>query len=201
MIPTPPALPPETVEASLVESLADWVAAECGAVRVDVEHLGVAEVDGQPSTWIGQPCRPRPDLRLVLTDGRRVVVRPHLAIWLPASVAAAPAEIGDPISLRPGLVRVEALHGQPASEGWVARVHIDEGQPLTTAVARPAPDALRDAAVDLRVTRGTVHLRAPGRLLEEGTIGEPVRVLNLATRTAQEGVLVDASTVELGRTP
>ncbi len=196
MIPPPPTLPPETVEASLVE----WVASECGAVSVEIEHLGVRTA-GAPSVWLGRPCRPRPDLRLVLTDGRRVVVRPHLAIWMEAPVAAAATEVGQPVRLRPGRVRVEDLHGEAAADGWLARVHVDEGEAVTTAVASPAPDARRDAAVDLRVTRGSLTVVAPGRLLEEGTVGEAVRVVNLATRTALEGVLVDASTVEIGRPP
>ncbi len=187
-------------------ALAAYVQQQCGAVDVEVHAVAVddAAVHGAERVrWAGDPCRPWPVLRLeVLRDGAvaaRYTVRPSVTVWVEGWVAAAPAAPGEAVAGARGrfaLGRGVALRVQ--DEGpWRAAAAIEAGQPLTRDVVEPLPDATRGAEVQLVVQKGGITLTADGRLLQDGTVGEPVRVRNDATQTAQVGVLVAPRTVEL----
>lgn len=178
-------------------SLVAWVEQACDAVSVDVHWLGVDEDLDGALRWEGNPCRARPQLRLWVDDRPRTV-RPHLTVWVRVPVASAPASPGQAISWEEGVAPVESVRGVPLrSEGLQARVSLDAGDPITDAVVLLPPDARRGAPVTLTVTAGSLTVTAPGELLEDGTLGQSVRVVNLATHTTQRGHLVRPDTVDL----
>ena len=60
------------------------------------------------------------------------------------------------------------------------------------------PDRVSGSEVTVLVRRGAVELRAPGRLLADGVVGQAVSVLNLATKVQQHGTLQIDGSVLLG---
>ncbi|HHO51824.1 MAG TPA: hypothetical protein ENK18_13335 [Deltaproteobacteria bacterium] len=187
-------------------TLAAYATAACGAARVEVHAAAVAPAavaDADQLRWSGDPCGPAPVLRLeVLLDGQiaaRYTVRPSLTVHVEAWVADRPIPRGELVAARRGLVPLDRSSAARVSGPgpWRARSDLDEGQPLTDATVTPLPDAPGGASVDVVVIRGPVRLVAPGRLLADGWIGEPVRVHNEATHTAVRGVLIDEQTVEI----
>jgi flagella basal body P-ring formation protein FlgA len=187
-------------------ALVAFALSACDAVSVQVDALGVdpSALEGADHVaWHGDPCSSHPTLRLEVFDGatvaRRLTVSPALTVVVEGLVAADDAPAGAALTGVRGTYRLDRRAGAPVDrEGpWRATTAVSAGAPLTTANVRPMPHVLRGAEVDLVVVRGAVALTAPGRLLEDGVLGEPVRVHNQATQVAARGVLVAPSTVEL----
>ena len=65
---------------------------------------------------------------------------------------------------------------------------------------RTAPDARSGDDVTVLVESGALRIQAPGRLMEDATLGEPVRVSNLATGAVMTGALVSPGIVRAGGT-
>lgn len=186
----------------LALGLAAWVATTCGALQVDVAELGVDPArfgDGGEVRWEGDPCRSHPTLRLVWShegDVDALTVRPVLEIRVAAPVAGRAAAVGEPLEVVLGPV---LLGTAPAFVGETALATraVGAGEPLTVSNAMAPIDRTSGEAVALRVRIGALEVRADGRLLEDGRIGETVRVYNRATDTVVRGVLVSNDTVEL----
>lgn len=187
-------------------TLAAYAASACGAEQVEVHAAAVdpeAVAGADQLRWSGDPCGPSPVLRLeVLRDGQiaaRYTVRPSLTVHVEAWVAAQQTPRGASVHATRGLVPLgrNTLTRVDHAGPWQARLDLEQGTPLTPATVEPRPDVRRGAVVDVVVARGRVRLVAPGRLLTDGQIGQPVRVHNEATHTALRGVLVDEQTVEI----
>ncbi len=202
MLPVAMAVSPSTVE----DSLAAYAQATCGAEEVEVSWLGLAQAlpgtEGAALSWSGDPCRSRPELKLrIVEDGEllsQIPVRPGLAVWVRTWTAperVLPGEDFRPVS---GLVLAHQVRGKPVHEGtWRARVSLKDGQAVTTGLVVRVPDVEQGTQVSLTVVRGTLRIDAPGRLAEDGYLGENVRVVNEATKVVAEGVLVAPDQVRI----
>lgn len=189
---------------TLTETLAAFARERCGALRVEVEWLGVDPARlaaGGRAAWEGDPCRRHPELALWWTvDGERHrwTVRPELVVWVPARLAAAPVPAGAEVVAVDGAARLDALSGGPWTGGAALAVRpLAAGEPLTAANVRARADAASGRAVVLRVRQGSLEIRTDGRLLEDGFVGRPVRAWVAATDAVVSGVLSDADTVDL----
>jgi flagella basal body P-ring formation protein FlgA len=188
---------------ALQSSLVSYVQEECAAEEVEVGWIGLDPnilPEGE-FVWQGDPCRSRPNLFLSVirdhTIARRLTLRPSLTIWVEAPVAGKDTPAGTPVQPIMGRVKLNKLVGDPVHEKWQARVFIAKGDPITTAVVNPIPDALNGTEIKLIVNVRTIVISAEGRLLEDGFIGDQVRVRNHATGNVMTGLLNDSGTVVL----
>jgi flagella basal body P-ring formation protein FlgA len=188
---------------ALQSSLVSYVQEECTAEEVEIGWIGLDPnilPEGE-FVWQGNPCRSRPNLFLSVVQDhalkRRLSLRPSLTIWVNAPVAGADTPAGSPVQPVMGRVKLNAIVGDPVHDKWQARVFIAKGDPITTAVVNPIPDARNGAEVKLIVTVRTIVISAEGRLLEDGFIGDHVRVRNHATGNVMTGLLNDSGTVVL----
>jgi len=198
----PADLPP--VQETVLEALTEMVANACVAEKVDVHHLGLHHnvyKEGISFRWTGNPCRrnPRLNLSVVRETGEvhTVVVQPALSIWVKAPVAARSVTAGQLVIPTTALVEVGSFSGEFMPAGGEARVPIAEGKPLTNMNVRTPFDARTGAHVTLMVSRGPIELQVAGRLMENGRVGDLVRVENTHTHTVIRGTLVAADTVQI----
>lgn len=194
-------LPPADAATAALVSL---VETRCSVARVEVQALGVLESRlpaGGSFYWEGDPCRPRPTLRLVaIADGIEtlsVTARPVLSLWEKAPLAAEAIASGEPVVLTWGEAPWGSLDGAPAQPGWVARRDLDPGELLTEHVAAPATMVLSGGTVNIVVQRGGVMLTAPGTALHDAQLGESVAVINEATKVRLDGVVRAGRLVEI----
>lgn len=134
----------------------------------------------------------------------RLRIRPRVEIWMDVPVAAAAVAAGQPVPLRAGRVLRSRLQGAAVSMGAAdleAKVPLAEGEPVTVLAVRTAPDARSGADVTVLVQAGALKIKAPGRLMEDAALGQPVRVANLATGAVMTGTLVNPGLVRAGGTP
>ena len=190
----------------LVASLSAFAIARCGALQVDVQHTGVAPLavrNAVQAMWQGDPCGPRPPLRLHLRDegGRTwsMLVQPDITVWVQGFEASALVGKDGEVTGRPARVALDPRRGRPVDDAgpWLAKVPLRPGVPLTDLVVGRAPDARRGDGVDVVVRRGAVRLSVPGRLLTDGSTGALVRVRHDASDAILQGRLVDPTTVEI----
>lgn len=189
-----------------IEALAAYATLVCNASSVEVHTLGVtAEMVAQGDTWrwSGDPCDPRPALRLAVEASGQVVanltVRPTMTVWVSGWLAPSEVSPGQVVTGDPGPIALDrgTAHRVPHAGPWQAVAPLDAGDVLTRGVVRRVPDAVRGTPVQVKVMRGGVTLTADGKLLQDGAIGEPVRVQNDATRASLRGVLVTPEIVEI----
>jgi flagella basal body P-ring formation protein FlgA len=64
-------------------------------------------------------------------------------------------------------------------------------------MVKRVPDVERGADVTLTVQRGGLRIDAPGRLADDGFLGESVRVVNEATKVVAEGLLIAPDRVRI----
>ncbi|MBI1308370.1 MAG: flagellar basal body P-ring formation protein FlgA [Proteobacteria bacterium] len=69
--------------------------------------------------------------------------------------------------------------------------------PINKLHVRVAPDIARGSLVDIRYTRGAVQLSVKGQALQDGTIGQSIKVLNPSTRTTLVGIVAANATVDI----
>lgn len=198
----PADLPP--VQDSVLDALTEMVATSCAAERVDVHHLGLHRdvyKDGVSFRWTGNACRrnPRLNLSVVRDTGEvhTVVVQPALSIWVQAPVAAEAVTAGQMVVPKAALVEIGSYSGSFMPAGGEARVPIAKGKPLTTMNVRKPYDARTGARVTLMVSRGPIELRVAGKLMENGRVGDEVRVENTHTHTVIRGTLVASNVVQI----
>lgn len=191
--------------AELETQLVALATERCAAARVEVRWLGVDPARLDPAgvgAWEGDPCRSHPTLALWWTvpgGTDRLTVRPQLSIWVEGPVAAESAAVGERVRAVPGLVPLSALAGGGAfvGETGVATRTIEAGEALTTLAVAAPPDVACGEKIVLRVRSGALEIRSEGRLLEDGRVGQPVRVWVAATDTATRGMLSADRTVDL----
>jgi Chaperone for flagella basal body P-ring formation len=191
--------------AELEAQLVALATERCEAARVEVRWLGVDPARLDPAgtgAWEGDPCGSHPTLALWWTvpgGTDRLTVRPQLSIWVEGPVAAEAAAVGERVRAVPGLVPWSSLAGGAAFPGatGVATRALEAGDPLTVHAVVAPPDVPCGEKIVLRVRAGALEIRSEGRLLEDGRVGQPVRVWVAATDTATRGVLSADRTVDL----
>lgn len=181
--------------------VASHVQAVCSDARATVLDLGVAQGDLPEADYelVGNPCRERPQLRVVgRKDGtivRSFTLRPTLSLEKRGLVAVEATDAGKTVSTEPGWVPWSTLPVEPGT--LVARHAIDSGDPIGRSDVVRRPDAEAGATVDLVVTRGSLSLKVTGRLLADCEIDAPARAVYPSTGAVVRGVLVDPKTVEV----
>lgn len=128
-------------------------------------------------------------------------VRGQVAFWAALPVATQETRPGDPVVLRVERRREVELLGSKAIDPtleWRATGTLHVGQVALAGRVERVPDRVSGSEVTVLVRRGAVELRAPGRLLADGVVGQAVSVLNLATKVQQHGTLQIDGSVLLG---
>jgi len=191
-----PAIPADVP--AIEQSLVAYATETCDAESVRVTWLGVdPDIAHGRHHWEGDPCRANPTLRLVTADAR-LTLRPRLEIMIGVLVAKEDAKPGQPVIWTAGQAPMGQIIGDPVGQGdWVARIHLDAGDPLTGAVVGPPLDARAGSEVTLWIRRGALRISATGKLLNDGHVGQTVRVSNLATGKPVSGTLIDSANVEI----
>jgi flagella basal body P-ring formation protein FlgA len=82
-----------------------------------------------------------------------------------------------------------ALSDPRAVIGLEARIALFAGRPIRPGDIGPAALVERNGIVTLVFRRGALAIAAEGRALDRGAVGDPVRVMNLASRTTITGVV------------
>jgi len=128
-------------------------------------------------------------------------VRSRIRVWKTVAVVQEQAAAGTEIVLGEARVMLESIHGIPLEPGtgpWEARVDMAKGSVATTNRVRPLPDGRSGDAVTIEAGSGGLRITAKGRLMEDGCLGEQVRVANLATDRVMVGVLIESGRVRAG---
>ncbi len=81
--------------------------------------------------------------------------------------------------------------------GTVATRALAAGQPINRLHVRAARAVMRDSSVRVVFNRPGISLAGSGKALEDGNVGEVVRIMNLATRTTLSGEVVADGVVEV----
>ena len=129
----------------------------------------------------------------------RVKLRPRLRVWDTVSVASSDTAVGQSIKLTMARIDLSRLHGipvDPESGPWEARLSLEAGQPVTLQSVKAVPTARSGDSVTLIAARGTLQIKATGRLMDDAQLGETVAVANTATGTVVEGILLEPTLVE-----
>lgn len=71
------------------------------------------------------------------------------------------------------------------------------GQPVNRIQVKATASITRNQSVSIRYTRGAVELTVKGQALEDGQIGQTIKVINPATRTTVAGVVKENGVVEI----
>lgn len=191
------------VAGPLEESLATWVEQTCAAESVEVVYsgLGVELPEGASFVWDGSPCGRSPSLRVTVVEGGvptdRYSIKPRLDILVKAPVARNDVEPGQLVLVTEGIVPITEVQGEPLTGPVVARGHIDAGEVVSSFNAQVSPDGHKGDEVVLFVNTGALTIEAPGTLVADATYGQPVKVLNDATRTMLTGVLIEPGRVQI----
>ncbi|MGC6492485.1 MAG: flagellar basal body P-ring formation chaperone FlgA [Myxococcota bacterium] len=183
------------------DALSSWAVASCAAVKVEVEHLGLAEslideaaaAEGLTWQFEGDPCRSRPSLSVTAWSGDQklwsVRSQPSLVVWVQRRVAERVYAEGDLVVGQLQTVRLDNVVGTAADAGWEATRTIQPGTLLTASVAKPVPDVRDGDAVTVIVQRGAVRLSAPGTAMKDAHEGDEIDVINEWTHRRVRGVL------------
>ncbi len=79
--------------------------------------------------------------------------------------------------------------------GLEAVRNIYRGQPITEGDVRAPTIVARNAVVRMEFTKGPMTIATEGRALDQGGMGDRIRVMNLASKRVVSAVVVGASTV------
>lgn len=129
------------------------------------------------------------------------------ALLLLAALAApaAQADVLATRTLRAGTVLTAAdLSATGDSDaaamvGMETRRAVYAGRPVTPEDVGPATLVRRNAVVTMAFRHGVLDIRTEGRALEDGGMGEPIRVLNIASRQAVLARVSGAGQVEVAK--
>jgi flagella basal body P-ring formation protein FlgA len=85
--------------------------------------------------------------------------------------------------------------------GMTARQRLREREPVRETDVKPAILVARNATVTIVLQTGSLSLSAVGRAVEEGSRGDTIRVLNVASNRQIEGTVVGPDTVSVSVGP
>ncbi len=130
------------------------------------------------------------------------------------ALLVAPAALADTLTtvrlVRPATVLVpedigrlnHAVPGALTSEadavGFEARVTLYPGRPIRPGDLGPAALVERNQPVLLVFSKGALTISTEGRALGRGAAGDPVRVMNLGSRTTVSGIVQIDGSVRVG---
>ena len=92
-----------------------------------------------------------------------------------------------------GIAAIEAAVGQEA------KVALYPGRPILASQLRAPALVERNAVVRMSYVSGPLRIVTEGRALDRAAAGEPVRVMNLASKQTVSGVVATDGTIEVGR--
>lgn len=188
------------------------------ALRVHVaERLGLPAHDVEvQATGLGRPLQCAPGAEVAVQSGptedfrgwtdlriggggcEALRVRAQLVVWREAPVAAEATPAGGRVSVQQRKLRIDELIGAPVDPlggPYVAIGPLRAGEPLTVGRVKLAPDGRSGATVVIEARAGGLLVEVPGRLMQDGAVGERVRVLNTVHGVVVEGTLVAADRV------
>ena len=191
--------------------IAASVSARIGAeatVTVDVLQLPLVAGDPVsaslvPGARFGMPAR----FLIKLADGRQAAVVARVDAAVAHAVAVRNLD-RDAIFDATDIDWVEgSLKGQlvaplPAAKAIVggrARRAIVQGEIVSLALVRPAEAVRAGDAVTIVIRSGPIEVRGPGRAVNGGTVGDPIRVLRPGSRQPLSGRIVEPAVVEISR--
>ena len=106
---------------------------------------------------------------------------------------------GDSVKDSVALMRTDLskVHGDPIDtpDGFIARVNIAAGRPVTSNIVDKQPDALKDTNVTIIYRSGALEIAATGILREDAYEGKIVRVENASSGKILRGVYQDGRKV------
>jgi flagella basal body P-ring formation protein FlgA len=103
------------------------------------------------------------------------------ALVLAADIATPKGETA--LRLAANLIGLEAVH------------NIYRGQPITENDLRAPTIVARNEVVRMEFSKGPMTIATEGRALDQGGVGDRIRVMNLASKRVVSAVIVGASTV------
>jgi len=117
-----------------------------------------------------------------------------------ASRTIRPGDVIAPADVRlgPSPETAGALVSQEDAVGMIARRLLVSGQPIREGDVGPAALVRRNEHVAIFFERGMLSIRAEGRALSEGAVGERIRVMNLGSRQTLTGTVAADGSVEVG---
>ena len=191
--------------------IAASVSARIGAeatVTVDVLQLPLVAGDPVsaslvPGARFGMPAR----FLIKLADGRQAAVVARVDAAVAHAVAVRNLD-RDAIFDATDIDWVEgSLKGQlvaplPAAKAIVggrARRAIVQGEIVSLALVRPAEAVRAGDAVTIVIRSGPIEVRGPGRAVNGGTVGDPIRVLRPGSRQPLSGRIVAPAVVEISK--
>ncbi|HRO10639.1 flagellar basal body P-ring formation chaperone FlgA [Amaricoccus sp.] len=92
-----------------------------------------------------------------------------------------------------GLAAVEEAIGREA------RVALYPGRPILASQLRAPALVERNAVVRMSYRSGPLRIATEGRALDRASVGEPVRVMNLASKQTVTGVVAADGSIEVGQ--
>ena len=98
-------------------------------------------------------------------------------------------------SLRLDRVAPNAITDPKQLVGMTARRPLRAGHTLRLTDVSMAATIKKNAAVTLSVQTDNMSLTTPGRALEDGALGQPIRVVNTTSNKQLTGIVKDATTV------
>ncbi|MCI4666370.1 MAG: flagellar basal body P-ring formation chaperone FlgA [Neomegalonema sp.] len=112
---------------------------------------------------------------------------------IPAGVVIEPGHV----ALRPGRAKPGELEAAKDAVGLAARSSLYKGRPIRADQLGPPIIVKRNGLVTLQFRRGGLILRTEGRALDQGGVGERIRVMNLDTKRTIFGVILSGRVVEV----
>lgn len=109
---------------------------------------------------------------------------------IPARTVVQPDDVTVVAAEIPG-----ALSNPEQAVGQATRRIIYPGRPILAADLGPPVMVARNARVRLEFRRGGLAIAAEGRALEEGALGEAIRVMALGSRSVLQGVVAQDGVV------
>lgn len=139
-----------------------------------------------------------------------------LALMIAASMSVWAEEVGIPVLASPVVAgqRIDAsnienkiVDGKSVFantitdarhlEGMQATRKLAAGVPITSLQVKPVMDVQRNSVVTLTYAAPGVQLSGSAQALEEGRIGQSIKVLNPSSRTTLVGLVTGPNTVEI----
>ncbi len=188
------------------------VVADTGNDDVEIDEVGFQAAHscaGIPEIRVesmpGEKYRGQTQFKVRLVENGvlcgRFSVPARVTIWKQVPVAATETRTGEPIHSEMARVATQDIQGVLIDLGsgeWVASRTLRAGQPITARYAKRKPAAATGDPVAIVAHYGALTVKAEGRMLTNGHLGERVRVANLATDTVVQGKLIAPGVVQTG---
>jgi flagella basal body P-ring formation protein FlgA len=141
-----------------------------------------------------------------LADGSGHVLTGRVQLLAAVPTPLRPIPQGSVVSLADlGVMDVDLLraHRETVTEdaladGLTARRRLEPGRPILARDLKLVPAVERGQLVTIEASSGNVTVRAKGKALESGEVGQPVRVQNVDSRMVASGVVAGRGLVAMG---